>query len=218
MKAVVFDMDGVLFDTERVCMESWVNVAERRGMQGMREVFPLCIGRNSADDELIIKEHYGTEFDYVQFRKETAEEFWQIIKTQGLPMKKGVHELLEFMREDGWKVGLASSTKRSTILNHLDRAGIREYFSYVIGGEEIEHSKPEPEIYLKACAGIGAAPEETYAIEDSYNGIRAAYRAGMKAVMVPDMLPPTKEMEEQSQVILTDLLQVLDYLREQKEG
>ena len=217
MKAVVFDMDGVLFDTERVCMESWVAVAERRGMQGMREVFPLCIGRNYTDDELIIKEHYGTDFDYSEFRKETSEEYWREIEEQGLPQKKGVREILEFLKADGWRIGLASSTKRASILKNLELAGITEYFSFVIGGEEIEHSKPEPEIYLKACAGLGVVPEETYAIEDSYNGIRSASRAGMKPIMVPDMLPPTPEMESLSLVILPDLLEALAWLKERKE-
>lgn len=217
MKSVVFDMDGVLFDTERVCMESWVNVAERRGMPGMREVFPSCIGRNAADDEKIIKDHYGEDFDYLGFRKETSEEFWRIIEEGGLPQKKGVKELLSFLAEDGWKIGLASSTKRSSILSHLESAGILKYFEFIIGGEEIEHSKPEPEIYLKACAGLGAKPSETLAIEDSYNGIRSASRAGMIPVMVPDMLPPTPEMEKLSCVILPDLMEVLSWIREREE-
>ncbi|MBO4514638.1 MAG: HAD family phosphatase [Lachnospiraceae bacterium] len=217
MKAVVFDMDGVLFDTERVCMESWVTVAERHGMQGMREVFPLCIGRNMADDERIIKEHYGEDFDYAGYRKETSKEFWEIIEKNGLPQKKGVKELLSFLAADGWRIGLASSTKRASILSLLESAGIREYFSYIIGGEEIEHSKPEPEIYLKACEGLGAKPEETIAIEDSYNGIRSASRAGMIPVMVPDMLPPTPEMEQLSCVILSDLLEVLTWIKERED-
>ncbi len=215
MKAVVFDMDGVLFDTERVCMESWIAVAERRGMEGMREVFPLCIGRNNTDDERIVREHYGEDFAYEDFRREASEEFWKMIKEQGLPRKKGVVECLEFFKADGWKIGLASSTKRASVLSHLENGGIAQYFTFVIGGEEIKHSKPEPEIYLKACEGLGVKPEETYAIEDSYNGIKAAYRAGMKPIMVPDMLPPTDEMREMSQAIFEDLLQVRDYFQKQ---
>ena len=217
MKAIVFDMDGVLFDTERICMDSWVNVAERRGMKGMKEVFPLCIGRNNADDELIIKEHYGEDFDYQGFRKEASDEFWKMVKEQGLPQKKGVKELLTFLEKDGWRIGLASSTKRASILNHLESAGLLKYFSFIIGGEEIERSKPEPEIYLKACEGLGSGPKETYAIEDSYNGIRAASRAGMMPIMVPDMLSPTPEMEELSCVILPDLLKVREWIEERKE-
>ena len=213
MKAVVFDMDGVLFDTEKVCMNAWVNVAERLGMQGMRQVFPLCIGRNNADDEQIIKEHYGADFDYQGFRAQASKEFWDIIAAKGLPEKKGVHELLEYLKNNGWKIGLASSTKRASIQSLLENAGIAQYFSYVIGGEEIVHSKPEPEIYLKACEGLGVDPKETYAIEDSHNGIRSAYSAGMRPIMVPDLLPVTAEMIEKTTVILWDLLEVLEWLK-----
>ncbi|MBP5732503.1 MAG: HAD-IA family hydrolase, partial [Lachnospiraceae bacterium] len=106
---------------------------------------------------------------------------------------------------------------RSSILSHLESAGILKYFEFIIGGEEIEHSKPEPEIYLKACAGLDAKPSETLAIEDSYNGIRSASRAGMIPVMVPDMLPPTPEMEKLSCVILPDLMEVLSWIREREE-
>ena len=214
MKAVVFDMDGVLFDTERVCMESWVAVAERLGMKGMAEVFPSCIGRNAADDEMIIKEHYGMDFDYVGFRKLASEEFWKRIEEKGRPIKKGVRELLAYLKAEGWKVGLASSTHHDSVMRRLEEAGLAEYFSNVIGGDEIVHSKPEPEIYLKSCEKLGVDPRETYAIEDSYNGIRSASAAGMKPIMVPDLLPPTEEMRTLSTVILKDLLEVMAYFQE----
>ena len=217
MKAVVFDMDGVLFDTERLCMEAWVTVARGRGIHDMEQVFPNCIGRSAADDEKVIKDHYGQDFDYEGFRKEASEEFWRVIEEKGRPQKKGVTELLAYLREDGWKVGLASSTNRASVLRHLEDAGIREAFTQVIGGDEIKHSKPEPDIYLQACRELGTPPEETYAIEDSHNGSRSAYRAGMKPIMVPDMLPPTEEMEQLSIAILPDLLEVLKFFQGRKE-
>lgn len=217
MKAVVFDMDGVLFDTERLCMEAWVTIAKSRGMKDMEQVFPNCIGRSAADDEAILKEHYGQDFDYAGFKKEASEEFWRVIESKGRPQKKGVREILDYLRQEGWKVGLASSTNRAGVLRHLEDSGIRDYFTQVIGGDEIKHSKPEPDIYLQACKELGTQPEETYAIEDSYNGIRSAHRAGMKPIMVPDMLPPTEEMEQLSCVILPDLLEVIKYFQGRKE-
>ncbi|MBR6477935.1 MAG: HAD family phosphatase [Lachnospiraceae bacterium] len=206
-------MDGVLFDTERVCMESWVAVAQKRGMKGMREVFPLCIGRNAADDERIIREHYGSDFDYEGFMKEASGEFWRRIEEDGRPVKKGVRELLTYLKDEDWKVGLASSTKREAVERHLKDAGLSQYFSYVIGGDEIKHSKPEPDIYLTACKKLGTKPEETYAIEDSYNGIKSASRAAMMPIMVPDLLSPNEEMKELSTVILPDLIEVMNYFR-----
>ena len=111
-------------------------------------------------------------------------------------------------------MGLASSTNRDTVIRHLEQAGILSYFSAIIGGDEIIHSKPEPDIYLLACEKLGVKPEETYAIEDSYYGIISAYRAGMRPIMVPDLLPPTEEMRQISESILEDLIQVRDYLKE----
>lgn len=216
MKAVVFDMDGVLFDTERLCMDSWVAVALRFGITDMEEVFPMCIGRNMTDTREIIVEHYGENFAYDEFRREASAWFWREIEKNGLPVKKGVYELLEWLKQSGFQIGLASSSNRSSVMKHLEQAGISDYFQDVTGGDQILHSKPEPDIYLMACEKLGVNPEESYAIEDSYNGIRSAYRAGMKPVMVPDMLPPTEEMRQQCCVICEDLLQVMTYLETQK--
>ena len=213
MKAVVFDMDGVLFDTERVCRDSWILVAKEDGLEGMEEVFPQCIGRNSTDTERIVKARYGEDFPYAQFREQTSKVYWDIIESEGHPIKKGVFEVLSFLKENGFKVGLASSTKREMVLAHLKQAGIESHFQVVVGGDQIVHSKPEPDIYLLACRELGTAPQETYAIEDSYNGIRSAARAGMPPIMVPDLLPPTEEMEKLSEVILDDLLGVKAYLQ-----
>lgn len=212
MRAVVFDMDGVLFDTERLCKDSWVAIAGEKEIPDMEEVFPLCIGRNVTDSRDIIMEHYGETFPYETFRKEASEWFWREIEEKGLPIKKGVLELLEYLKKKGYRIGLASSSNRASVMRHLERAKIQEFFSEVIGGDQILHSKPEPDIYLLACEKLGVEPGEAYAIEDSYNGIRSAFRAGMKPVMVPDLLPATEEMRELSRVICEDLLQVKDYL------
>lgn len=212
-KAVIFDMDGVLFDTERVCEASWVAVAEKHGLPGMKEIFPKCIGRNANDSKKIVLAAYGEDFDYDAFRRETGEWFWNEIEEKGLPVMPGVRELLSWLSSEGWKIGLASSTRQSSVLRHLEQAKIRDYFSILVTGDMVEHSKPEPDIYLKACAALGTKPEETYAIEDSPNGIRSAYRAGMIPVMVPDMIAPDEEMRELSAKICGSLPEVLEFLR-----
>lgn len=213
MNSIIFDMDGVLFDTERLCRDSWVLVAEKYGIGDMEQTFPLCIGRNSTDVEGIIRGRYGQDFPYETFRKDASDLFWEAVERDGRPWKKGVKEVLEFLRENDWRIGLASSTKRESVVKHLEQAGILDYFSAIVGGDEIVHSKPEPDIYLLACEKLNVDPKQTYAVEDSYYGILSAYRAGMKPIMVPDLLPPTEEMRQCSKVILEDLLQVRDYLR-----
>lgn len=213
MRAVVFDMDGVLFDTERVCMKSWVAVAARRGLPDMETIFPRCIGGNANDSRKIVLAAYGEAFDYDTFRKEASDWFWDYIGRNGLPMMAGVREILDWLKEEGWIVGLASSTKSSSVLSHLEQAGIRDYFQAIVTGDMVEHSKPLPDIYLIACRKLGIEPCEAYAIEDSPNGIRSAHAAGMCPLMVPDMLPPDQEMERLSHRIFKDLAEVLEFLK-----
>ena len=218
MKAAVFDMDGVLFDSERVCRDSWVNVSREYGITDMEQAFSLFIGRNSTDVEEIMRERYGKDFPYDAFRKRASQEFRELFEKEGRPKKRGVLELLTFLKNDGWKIGLASSTARESVIRLLEQAGIRSFFHVIVGGDEIIHSKPEPDIYLIACEKLGTLPHETYAIEDSYNGIRSAYRAGMKAIMVPDLLPATEEMRDLSLEIFPDLIRVKEYFEEEKIG
>lgn len=213
MKAVVFDMDGVLFDTERVCMESWIAVAAEDGLPDMDKIFPLCIGGNSNDSRRILLEAYGQDFDYGVFRKKASDRFWEQIENNGLPMMEGVEEILSWLKEEGWIVGLASSTRRSSVNDHLERAGIRDYFQAVVTGDMVEHSKPLPDIYLIACRHLGIEPCEAYAIEDSPNGIRSAYSAGMCPLMVPDMIQPDEEVSHMSYRIFRNLPEVLDFLK-----
>ena len=217
MKAVVFDMDGVLFDTEVLCMKSWMAVAERNGLQRMEEVFPQCIGLNSNDSRSIVMKAYGDDFDYPGFREQAAAWQREYLEKYGLPIKPGLEEILGWLKTSGFAVGLASSTRSSSVFGHLDQAGIRYCFSVVITGDMVEHSKPRPDIYLLACSRLGVKPQEAYAIEDSPNGVRSAHAAGMHTVMVPDMIPPDEEMKRLSRVILKDLPEVLDYLKARKE-
>lgn len=212
-KTVVFDMDGVLFDTEVLCMKSWMAVAEANGLPDMDKIFPKCIGCNANDSKRFVLEAYGEGFDYAGFRVQASEWFWKEIEKNGLPVKPGVKKLLEWLRGEGWTIGLASSTKRESVLSHLEQAGIGEYFSVVISGDMVEHSKPQPDIYLMACRKLGAEPAQSYAIEDSPNGIRSAHAAGMKPLMVPDMVAPDEEMRELSVGIFKDLTEVLDFFR-----
>lgn len=211
MKSVIFDMDGVLFDTERLCLESWLAVSKRQGIEDMAEFFPKCIGRNGPDTRALVLEHYGADFPYEEFCKEASVQFHRLVEQNGLPVKKGVHEILNFLKQENWAVGLASSTAYKSVTAHLEQAGLRDCFSVIVTGDMVEHSKPQPDIYLMACDRLGKQPDRCYAIEDSPNGIRAAYRAGMKPIMVPDLVAPDAEMEEICHKIFLNLEEVRDY-------
>lgn len=217
MKTVVFDMDGVLFDTERLCLNSWNSVAEKQGLSGMEKVFEQCIGLNGNDTKELVLGHFGQDFPYDTFRVEASVWFWDYIEQNGLPLKPGVQEILCYLKQEGYRIGLASSTKYESVVSHLKRAGIIEYFSVIVTGDMVEHSKPNPDIYLMACEKLQVKPEEAYAIEDSFNGIRSAAAAGMKPIMVPDMVQPDAGMERLSVKICKDLIEVMNFLKQDGE-
>ncbi len=214
-RAVIFDMDGVIFDSERMVLVCWEKLAEKYHLSRMREAYMPCIGVNDASMKEIMKDFYGRDFPHDAFREEASALFHEMVRQEGLPVKKGVRELLAYLTKRNIPVGLASSTRLALVTEELTAAGLYEYFQAVTGGDQLKRSKPEPDIYLMACEKLGVGPEETYAVEDSYNGIRAAHSAGMMPVMVPDLLQPTEEMYEKSEAVLEDLVCVREWLEAQ---
>ncbi len=210
-KAVIFDMDGIIFDSERLVLYCWEKLAEKYQLDNMREAYLPCIGTNDVRMKEIMMDYYGAEFPYDKLRKESSILFHEMVDREGLPVKKGARKLLEFLELHRIPVGLASSTRLAVVTEELKQAGLYGFFHAVTGGDQLKRSKPEPDIYLMACEKLGVRPEDTYAVEDSYNGIRSSYSAGMLPVMVPDLLPPTVEMREKSVIVLEDLLQVRDW-------
>lgn len=207
---IVFDMDGVIFDTERIGLESWRIVADKYGLENIEEAVRRCMGRNVADSMVILQDMFGDTVDVAKLKPETNTVFHSILKERGLPVKKGARELLEFLKENGVTFGLASSTNYEVVTEQLTKAGLIDYFKVIIGGNMVEHSKPEPEIYLMACEKLNFDPKNTYAVEDSYNGLLSASRAGMMTVLVPDLFEPSKEMLE----LADEKFEDLDKLRE----
>ena len=166
---------------------------------------------NGATKELMLGV-YGADFPYDEYKAEMSALFHEQAAGGKLPMKPGVTGLLQTLKKNGRKVALASSTRKAVVEQELRDAGILPYFDRVICGDMVKRSKPEPDIYLEACRQIHVMPEQAYAIEDSYNGIRSAHAAGLHPIMVPDLAPVTEEMQELSDVILDSLTEVEKYL------
>ncbi len=211
--AVVFDKDGVIFDSERCGLVCWLEVGEKYGMEDIEKTFLACTGTNAEKNKQILKETYGESFPCEEFINEVFGSFEERYDGGRLPMKPGVFEILEFLRENGKKIALASSAGRNSVEKELKNAGIYGYFDAVISGDMVRKSKPEPDIFILACERIDVKPERAYAIEDSYNGIKAAYTGGLKPIMVPDMLPANEEMRGLAEAVIKDLTEVTDYLR-----
>ncbi|MDO4260454.1 MAG: HAD family phosphatase [Eubacteriales bacterium] len=212
-EAVIFDMDGVIFDSERLVTEAWKEVASRRGIPDIEEVCIQCLGINAALTRETFLRRYGTAFPYEECQKEVSDLFHSRYDGGRLPTKPGVRRLLTYLSENGWLVGLASSTRRAVVTQEITDAGLLPFFGTLTCGDMVSRSKPEPDIFLKACENLGVEPERAFAVEDSFNGVRAASRAGMTPIMVPDMAAPDEEMRRLAHVILPTLVDVRDWLQ-----
>lgn len=214
IEAVVFDMDGIIFDSEKLVVKCWQVVADKYGIKDIEAACYKCLGLNRVVTKEIFCEIYGADFPYDAYKQEMSDLFHKEAAGGNLPKKPGIEELLETLKSAGLKLAVASSTRREVVEKELLEGGLLDYFDAVIAGDMVERSKPEPDIFLKACEVLGVAPENSFAIEDSYNGIRAASSAGMRPIMVPDMAPPNDEMRELCESILESHFDVKNYIME----
>ena len=212
MPTVIFDMDGVLLDTERLMKTFWQQEADRLNFGDITPVYMRCVGITDA----LCKEFFDSDYPelspFETFQAHALIACRAYIQEHGVPVKPGAQELLSALKDAGWTVGLASSTYIDMVRRELDMAGLSPYFDVIIGGDTVPRSKPAPDIYLLACEKAGADPFETFAIEDSHNGIRSAHAAGMKPLMVPDLLPADPSIRPLCTAVLPDLLAVKEYL------
>lgn len=212
-QAVVFDMDGVIFDTERLVIEFWKEVAKKHNIPNVEHTCIQCLGTNRVRTREIFLENYGADFPFDPYRAEVTELFNTHYKGVPLPTKPGVRELLSYLQEQNIKVGLASSTAQHLVRDEIGTAGLLPYFQTLVCGDMVEHSKPAPDIFLKACEILNADPTKSIAIEDSFNGIRSAHCAGMTPIMVPDQVQPTDEIRALAFHVMPSLLDVLNWLK-----
>ena len=212
-QAVVFDMDGVIFDTERLVIEFWKEVAKKHNIPNIEHTCIQCLGTNRVRTREIFLENYGADFPFDPYRAEVTELFNTHYKGVPLPTKPGVRELLSYLQAQDIKVGLASSTAQHLVRDEIGTAGLLPYFQTLVCGDMVEHSKPAPDIFLKACEILNADPTKSIAIEDSFNGIRSAHCAGMTPIMVPDQVQPTDEIRALAFHVMPSLLDVLNWLK-----
>lgn len=209
MEAVIFDMDGVIFDSERLVYEGWKALSVKYGFDNLDEIYMKCIGVNSATCRQIYLDFYGEDFPYDKYRQERSDDYHARYSGGRLPMKAGVEELLKYLKETGYKIAIASSTRSALVKEQIEDAGLMKYFDVIVGGDQVKKSKPEPDIFLKAAELLGVKPENAYVIEDSYNGIRAAKSAHMRPIMVPDMVQPDEEMLDKAWKICDSLKDII---------
>lgn len=194
MEGIIFDMDGVLFDTERISAQITSEIALEHGFQVSPSFLQSLCSADYETVKALFQNEFGDALSLDAFSAEHEVRFAAEIERE-LPEKPGVREVLTAARELGLKCAIASSTRYERVVSNLKRAGIDGYFDVMFGGDRVKHSKPHPEIYESAAAALGLAPSACFAVEDSRNGVKSATGAGCKTIMVPDSIAPDAELE-----------------------
>lgn len=207
IKAVVFDMDGVLIDSESLCDIIWGKVAQEMQLENILSCITACRGLNRKDSVEILRQFYGPDFDGYAFLDRCSELFMEVEASDGVPLMPYVKETLEYLSKK-YILCVASSTRKIHVLRELEEVGVAKYFKTFTTGDEVEHGKPDPEIYIKACKSIGCSPDQCVGIEDSFNGVRSSVAAGLKTIMIPDRVPANDEMKSIAWKICTSMKDV----------
>lgn len=210
-KGAIFDMDGVLFDTERIYQQTWQEIAAKRGLSLADGFLQAVSGTNGAHMRHVIEEYYHVS-DGAPIIEQCMLQVRQKLSVH-VPMKKGVREILSFFREHGIDIAVASSSAAPQIESNLQMTGIRDYFSEIISGTEVTCGKPAPDIFLLAAKRLGHAPNTCFVFEDSENGIKAGHAAGCFTVMVPDLIAVSPAIEPLCSIICTDLDEAKEKIR-----
>ena len=216
INAVIFDMDGVLIDTEKHLVKCWCAAAKEFGYPMKREDALEIRSLAAKYAEPVLKAKFGEAFDYHKVRNRRKEMMNQILDTQGIEKKKGVDELLDFLREKKIKTAVATATDEVRTKQYLTQIGIYDKFDRVISATMVKNGKPKPDIYCYACEQMKEEPINCIAVEDSPNGIRSAVDAGLKTIMVPDLTPPTEEMKKELFAIADSLCDVIGIIQDYK--
>lgn len=206
--AVIFDMDGVIFDSEQAYIDIYRELLTRDGITFIEQACIDAIGANWLRTREIWREYYGDAFDFEPYHTEAR----AILTKKRFPLKPYVHEIFDDLTGRKVPIALASSTREESVMRMLSEADLVKYFDAIICGDMVSHSKPHPEIFLTAAQRLGVQPENCYVIEDSYNGIRCAHNAGMHPIMVPDILQPDDEIRGLAEVVLPNLREAIPYL------
>ena len=207
----LFDMDGLLLDSERIAKEGFLRACSHFGIGQREALFNRLIGIKWETAVEILHDALSAEVDASAFCDYWDADYHRFTEDEPVPLKPGVTRLLDILSSEGRPMAVATSTRHASAVAKLARCGILGYFKSVIGGDEVREGKPHPEIYLKAAEALDCDPRDCLAFEDSERGTRAALASGATVVQVPDLLPPTAELLQLGPVVLGKIDDVLDY-------
>ena len=214
--AVIFDMDGLMVDTEMLAIEAWEAAARAHGAEIPRAVCIGMIGLNQRDSEQLIADTLGAAFPLAAVRDEYLYRVQQRLDRGDVAAKPGLHELLDFLEACSVRKAVATSSARSDALKKLEAVGVLHRFPVLATADEVRRGKPAPDLFLLAAERLGVAPARCTVLEDSEAGIRAAVAAGMRAVLVPDIKQPSESVAALATRVCPSLIQVREMWAHEK--
>jgi len=208
-------MDGLMFDTEALNATAWKAAGKLHGFEMTDEMLRSHIGTNAETTKKLMQNHFGPGFDFDAVRADRIAFSLRHIEENGMPLKPGLRELLTYLDKKGLATAIGSSSDERFVRFYLEHAALGHEFDVIVSGDKVKNGKPAPDIFLTALAELGIEAYECLVLEDSYNGITAAHRAGIRSVMIPDLLPPTPEVEKlffRKADVLTDVIPLIESL------
>lgn len=213
IKAIIFDMDGLMIDSERVTFECYQERLKDMNLTMDEEFYKTLLGKPIKGIYQRFYDVYGNDFPIENVIQDVHQLMAERFETEGVPVKKGLVELLHYLKDNNYKTIVATSSNRDRVDKILAQAKITEFFDDSICGDEVTRGKPNPEVFLKSCQKLGVNVDEAIVLEDSEAGIQASYDANIKVICIPDMKYPEKQYEEKTFKILKDLTEVTAYLK-----
>lgn len=213
IKAIIFDMDGLMIDSERVTFECYQERLKDMNLTMDEEFYKTLLGKPIKGIYQRFYDVYGNDLPIENVIQDVHQLMAERFETEGVPVKKGLVELLHYLKDNNYKTIVATSSNRDRVDKILAQAKITEFFDDSICGDEVTKGKPNPEVFLKSCQKLGVNVDEAIVLEDSEAGIQASYDANIKVICIPDMKYPEKQYEEKTFKILKDLTEVTAYLK-----
>jgi HAD superfamily hydrolase (TIGR01509 family) len=210
--AVIFDMDGLMLDTETLAREAWFNTMRTFGIALTDEIYLQVLGTTGARTRQIFQEAYGAGIPIDAMYDHKQKYIDDAIAQGRIAAKPGLVALLNHLDANGIPKAVGSSTVRALVMKKLKAAGVRDRFEVIVGGDEVQHGKPAPDIFLKCAELLNVPPANCLVLEDSDNGIRAAHSAGMQCIMVPDLKPPADDVRLLANAVVGSLDEALNVI------
>ena len=210
IKCVIFDMDGVMFDTERLASQIWLQILDKYHLEPKKEFLDGIKGRNIADSKMIFDSIYGSKIDFLELKELRNKMLERTLRLEGVPIKKGLVECLAFLKNKKKIIAIASSSSKQIILDNLNDTNLISYFDLIVSGEDFKQSKPNPEIFSNVATHFNLKPNECLVIEDSKAGVEAALNANMQIIWIPDLV---RFQVDKNVIELNNLLEVIDVFR-----